>query len=88
MANLDIPLSDDAQDWLDEQVRLGGYEGAGEYIADLVMQQRLADGEALTLEEVRLLIKASRASGVGDRSMNALFDDAMRATRTKSSGLG
>ncbi|WJH40847.1 type II toxin-antitoxin system ParD family antitoxin [Aliirhizobium terrae] len=83
MASITVPLSDDVQDWLEEQVLKGGYASAGDYMADLVTQERIAQGEELSLEEVQLLVRTSRASGIGTKTMNELFAEAQRAADTR-----
>jgi antitoxin ParD1/3/4 len=83
MASITISLPDAAKDWIDEQVRSGGYANAAEYVSELVTQERVRQGEELSLEEVRHLIKASKASGIGTRSMDELFAEAERLVEAK-----
>ncbi|WP_117191914.1 ribbon-helix-helix domain-containing protein [Rhizobium terrae] len=83
MASITISLPDAAKDWIDEQVRSGEYASAGEYMSALVLQERVRQGEELSLEEVRQLVKASRASGIGTKTIDELFAEAERIVETR-----
>lgn len=87
MADISISLSDDSKSWLDEQVRRGGYSSVGDYVADLVMKERIDQGEELSLEDVRSLVRMSRASGVGSKTMDELFSQAQRAAEEREARL-
>lgn len=76
MASITVSLPDSAKDWIEEQVRSGGYASAGDYVNELVMQERIRQGEELSLEELRQLVTASRESGISPRSVDEIFAEA------------
>ena len=76
MVNLTISLPEAAKDWIEEQARDGGYASVGAYFGELVMRERIRQGEELSLEEVQQLVKASRESGISSRSVDEIFAEA------------
>jgi antitoxin ParD1/3/4 len=76
MASLTISLPDAAKDWIDEQVRSGRYASAGDYLSELVVQERVRRGEELSVDELRDLLAASRGSGVSSRTVAEILDEA------------
>ncbi|CDZ36598.1 type II toxin-antitoxin system ParD family antitoxin [Neorhizobium galegae] len=83
MAIITISLPDSTKDWIEDQVRSGGFADAGEYMNELVTQERVRQGDELSLEEVRHLVKVSKASGIGTKTMDELFAEAERLVEAK-----
>jgi antitoxin ParD1/3/4 len=76
MASITVSLPEMAKDWIEEQVRDGGYASVGDYVSDLVMRERIRLGEELSLEELQQLVKTSRESGISSRSVDEIFAEA------------
>ena len=88
MADITITLPDPIAAWIDKQVRQHGYSSHGDYLADLVMQERVRLGEELSLDEVRDVVRVSRASGLGTSSVDDLFAEAEGRAGTRAAKLG
>jgi antitoxin ParD1/3/4 len=88
MADITISLPDPITAWIDSQMRHHGYSSHGEYLVDLVMQERIRLGEELSLEEVRDVIRVSRSSGLGTRTVDELFAEAEGHAGTRAAKLG
>jgi antitoxin ParD1/3/4 len=56
MATMNISLPDDMKDFVDEQVRTGGFMSSSEYVRDLIRHQK-------DIADFRALIKAGEESG-------------------------
>jgi antitoxin ParD1/3/4 len=56
MATMNISLPDDMKDFVDEQVRSGGFMSSSEYIRDLIRHQK-------DIADFRALIRAGEDSG-------------------------
>ena len=86
MANLTISLPDAAKDWIEQQIRDGRYKDAGDYLNELVTQERARHGEELSLEEVRHLLEASRRSGISRRGVSEIFAEAEKVAEQRKAG--
>ncbi|HYQ23833.1 ribbon-helix-helix domain-containing protein [Stenotrophomonas sp.] len=68
MVNVNVVLTDELKQFVDEDIREGGYASASEYVRDLVRQRRRIKTEdllrQLTAEGVDLGGSGSSASGV------------------------
>lgn len=78
MATMTVSLPDPMKEWVEAQIRSGDYASASDYVRDLVRRDRARKGGEFTLDELRRLVADSKASGVGDRSLDALFAEAER----------
>lgn len=78
MATMTVSLPEPMKEWIEARVRDGEYASASDYMRDLVRRDRTRRGQKLTLEELRQLIAASKASGVGKSSIDDLFAEAER----------
>ncbi|CDZ70340.1 MULTISPECIES: ribbon-helix-helix domain-containing protein [Neorhizobium] len=76
MANITVSLPDSTKEWIEVQVRDGGYASVGDYVNDLVMRERIRQGEELSLEELRQLVATSRESGISPRKVDEIFAEA------------
>ena len=76
MATMTVSLPEPMKNWIEARVREGEYASASDYMRDLVRRDRARSGQKLTLEELRHLIAASKASGAGKRSIDDLFAEA------------
>ncbi|MDR6817104.1 antitoxin ParD1/3/4 [Neorhizobium sp. 2083] len=76
MADITVSLPDATKDWIEDQVRSGRFANAGEFVSELVMRERIHQGEELSLDEMRQLVTASRESGTSPRSVEEIFAEA------------
>lgn len=81
MATMTVSLPDLMKEWVEAQIRSGDYASASDYVRDLVRRDRARKGGDITLEELRRLVADSKASGVGDRNLDAIFAEAERVAR-------
>jgi antitoxin ParD1/3/4 len=70
MTTLNIPLPEPMRQWVEEQVRDGEYADAGEYVLDLIREDR-ERREAL----LRALVEGEE-SGISSRPLNQIIADA------------
>lgn len=78
MAALTISLPEALQSWLDEQVRTGRFASANDYILDLLRRDRATHGDhQLTLDELRQMIAEGDTSGISDKPVEEIFEEAM-----------
>lgn len=78
MATMTVSLPDQMKEWIETQIRKGEYASTSDYVRDLVRRDRARRGQELSLEELRQIVTASKASGIGTRSMDELFTEAER----------
>lgn len=76
MADITGSLPDTTKDWIEDQVRSGRFANAAEFVSELVIRERLREGEELSLDEMRQVVNASRESGISSRSMDEIFAEA------------
>lgn len=74
MATLTISLPEPLRDWVEERSRDRGYESPGDYVRELIHQDR--DERELTLAELRDLVSEARASGISERTIDEIAADA------------
>lgn len=78
MATMTVSLPDQMKEWIEAQIRKGEYASTSDYVRDLVRRDRAQRGQELSIEELRQIVIASKASGIGTRSMEELFAEAER----------
>lgn len=78
MATMTVSLPEPMKDWIEARVRDGEYASVSDYMRDLVRRDRAQRGQMLTFEELRHLLAASQASGIGKRSIDELFTEAAK----------
>jgi antitoxin ParD1/3/4 len=74
MATMNVSLPDPLKQFVDEEVREGGYASTSDYMRDLIRQRQRAKAEAL----LRRLIAEGMASGPAE-PLEADFFDKLRA---------
>ena len=85
MATMTLSIPDPIKDWIDEQVRSGGYASSDDYLSDLVIRERIRQGEELSVDELRQMVITSRESGTSSRSVDDIFAEAEKiAARRKT----
>lgn len=84
MATMTISLPDPMKDWIETRVREGHYGSASDYLRDLVRRDREKTAlPQLTLEDLQRLLEEAGASGVGKKSLNEIFEEAVQITKER-----
>ncbi len=84
MATLTVSVPDVVKEWIEERSRTGGYDTSGDYLADLVERDRaLGNADDEDVEELRRIVDEGLASGVSDRTMDQIFDEAVERVRAR-----
>jgi antitoxin ParD1/3/4 len=77
MATMNISLPDQMRTWVEEQVRSGRFSNSSDYIRDLIRRdQDRAEGFA----RLESMIEDGWQSGISDRSLEEIREDARRTT--------
>ena len=88
MDDLNIPLSAELREFLDEQVKRGGYSSAAEYMRALIEQDRLFQERRLKAEEEleNKLIAGlhSKPLKLTDADWDAMLDEALKRAQNKN----
>lgn len=74
MATMNVSLPEPMKEWVDAQANTGRYANVSDYIRHLI---RLDQERTDKIAVMQRLIDAGLASGIGDRSPEALFDAAL-----------
>ena len=82
MATLTISVPAATKNWVDEQVKSGGYDDANAFMADLLESERLRS-EAYDNDKLRQIVEDSLASGVSSRSIDEIFAGAVERVRAQ-----
>ena len=83
MATMTVSLPDPMKDWIEAQIALGDYASVSDYVRDLVRRDRDRRADALSLDELRGKLAASRDSGVTDRTVDDIFVEAREIARAR-----
>ena len=85
MATMTVSLPDPMKEWIEEQVKRGDYASTSDYVRDAVRKdrERREPNYPLTLEELRDMIAEGRASGVSDKTLEDVFEEAMQRVDAK-----
>lgn len=81
MAEVTITIPDAMAEWIEELVRNGEFASASDYVRNAVRHDRelKEPNYPLTLEELRDMIEEGRASGVSDKTLEEVFEEAQQA---------
>lgn len=74
MATMNVSLPEPMKEWVDAQANTGRYANVSDYIRHLI---RLDQERTDKIAVMQRLIDAGLASGIGDRSPEALFEAAL-----------
>ena len=75
MATMNVSLPDLMKHWVEKQTKTGRYSNASDYIRDLIRRdhERVAK-----IAHMQLLVTEGLESGVSDRSMDDVLNDARK----------
>ncbi len=79
MATMNVSLPDPMKDWVEMQARTGRYSNASDYVRDLIRRDQERAG---SLAELQKLITEGFESGISDRSMEEVLDEARRQAKS------
>jgi antitoxin ParD1/3/4 len=78
MSVLNVTLPDAVRDWLEHQTEKGRFESAGDYVLDLIHRDKARLDK---IADMRRAIEDGLDSGVGDRSSDDIFAEAIERAR-------
>jgi antitoxin ParD1/3/4 len=73
MATMNISLPNTMRDWVQSQIEAGKYSSSSDYVRDLIRQDQAKREQQQILQQA---ITDGLKSGVSDRSMDELLEDA------------
>jgi antitoxin ParD1/3/4 len=74
MATMNISLPDAMKGWVEAQSESGKYSNSSDYIRDLIRREQLREEK---IARMQALVDEARASGVSDRSLQQIRDEAL-----------
>lgn len=77
MATMTISLPEQMKEWVESLTKKGEYSSSSDYVRDLIRRDRGNRNEPMTMEELEQMLTSSFASGVSERSLSEIFEDAM-----------
>lgn len=80
MATMNVSLPDPMKEWVEAQSRTGRYSNASDYVRDLIRRDQERSGKIAHMQK---LIDEGLASGIGDKGMDGIFDDARARVETR-----
>jgi antitoxin ParD1/3/4 len=81
MASLTISVPVAVKEWVDGKVRDGEYESSGDYLVDLIERDRAQSESDEEIEELRRIVDEATASGISDRTVDDIFNEAVERAR-------
>jgi antitoxin ParD1/3/4 len=83
MATMTVPLPDPMKDWIEARIAKGDYASTSDYVRDLVRRDRERREPELTVNDLRKLVADAKASGISTRSVDEVFDEALKTARVR-----
>lgn len=83
MATMNVSLPDPMKDWVETQTRTGRYANASDYVRDLIRRDQARSDKIAAMQH---FVDEGLKSGIGDRSMDALFEEAKARADADSRG--
>lgn len=75
MATMNVSLPDAMKAWVESRSEDGRYSNASDYVRDLIRRDQVRAEKITTMQR---LIDEGRASGVSERTVEQIFEDAVR----------
>ena len=73
--SMNISLPAEMTTWVEQQIRLGRYGDASEYVRDLIRKDQVRAGKVARMQ---MLVDNARASGISTNSMDEIRAEARR----------
>lgn len=80
MATMNVSLPDAMKDWVEAQTETGRYANASDYVRDLIRKDQERNDKIAAMQR---LVDDGLNSGIGNRSKDALFAEAVKRAETK-----
>lgn len=80
MATMNVSLPDAMKDWVEAQTETGRYANASDYVRDLIRKDQERNDKIAAMQR---LVDDGLNSGIGNRSKDALFAEAVKRTETR-----
>lgn len=80
MATMNVSLPDAMKDWVEAQTETGRYANASDYVRDLIRKDQERNDKIAAMQR---FVDDGLNSGVGNRSKDALFVEAVKRAETK-----
>jgi antitoxin ParD1/3/4 len=80
MATMNVSLPDAMKDWVEAQTETGRYANASDYVRDLIRKDQERNDKIAAMQR---FVDDGLNSGVGNRSKDALFAEAVKRAETK-----
>ncbi|MBY5866238.1 type II toxin-antitoxin system ParD family antitoxin [Rhizobium leguminosarum] len=77
MATMNVSLPGPMKDWVETQAKTGRYSNASDYVRDLIRRDQTRNDKIAAMQS---FVEAGLQSGVGVRSKDELFAEAMART--------
>jgi antitoxin ParD1/3/4 len=89
MNQITISLRDDMKAWLEREAAAEGYASVDELVGDLIQtaRDRRRPVRQLTMDELRQMIEDGRSSGISDKTVEEIFEDARRLVAARRRNL-
>lgn len=81
MVTMNVSLSEDAKDWVDEQARTERYDTPADYVRDLIERDRVRHAK---IQAMQARVDEALASGDSEHGMSEILEIA----RARASALG
>ena len=80
MATMNISLTDNLKNFVEERANSGLYAGASDYVRDLIRQDRERQEKLARMQE---LWTEGLESGISDKTVDEIFEEALERLRKK-----
>jgi antitoxin ParD1/3/4 len=80
MATMNVSLPDPMKDWVEAQSKTGRYSNASDYVRDLIRKDQERSDKVAAMQR---FVDEGLASGLGERSKDALFDAARSRLKSR-----
>lgn len=77
------PLRPDISAWIEQRVATGEHATPEDYVSMLVERDRDERSEEEKVADLRRLLADAEASGISDRSLDQIFDEAVERVRAQ-----
>ena len=83
MATMNISLPDPMKDWVETQAQGGRFSNTSDYVRDLIRKDQ---DRAAKIARLQTLINEGLASGISDRSMEEILEEARAQAGVSAKG--
>lgn len=81
MATMNVSLPDEMKKWIEEQTASGDYANSSDYMRDLIRRDRVRREKIAAMRE---RISESVQSGISDKSLDDVIEEALAKTRVSA----